>query len=107
MTPDRYVSLRTQAEAARERAAAVRAAFSVLREETSQILQSSRELRRSCREARLECRAANVQSALGRRVRTPRHPEAPKIARELALTLNNLGIPSFVYEPAEDTAIRL
>lgn len=100
-------NLSAQAQAARSRAAAAVAAYDSIRQVVLHTQERTRELRHACQQAMLQCRATKLWSASERRSRTPRHPEARKLAHALALTLTDLGIPSFVFEPPEDTAIRL
>lgn len=100
-------NLSAQVKAARARAAAVVAAYYSIRQKVFQTQERTRELRHACQQAMLQCRATKLRSASERRSRTPRHPEARKLALAIAVTLSEFGIPAFVYEAPQDTAIQL
>jgi hypothetical protein len=100
-------NLSAQAQAVRERTAALLASFQAIRDGAAQMRRESAELRDACREARLRCRLVAERSAARRRPSISRHPESLLIARAIACTLSEIGVPAFVFEPSQDTAIHL
>jgi len=103
---NRSENLSAQAKAARARAAAIVASFYELRHEALLIQLASRELKRDCLELWQQSQENWRKSAV-QRLNRQRKAEARKIAHDIARTLCDLGIPAFVFEPPQDTAIQL
>jgi len=98
-------NLIAQAALARARAEAAVAHFQMIREEAAQTRRESTELREACREARLRCH----QTAQRGRWRTGTSTELEhlEIAYFVAHTLSALGLPAFVFQPSQDTAVEI
>lgn len=100
-------NLSIQAAAARARATELVASFQAIRQRAAQTRIQNAELRAACRELRLQCRQNAQRSAARRRIHTPYEPEAVLMAQAIARALAEIGVPAFVFEPPQDTAMQL
>ncbi|MGP0073077.1 MAG: hypothetical protein ACLPWF_14230 [Bryobacteraceae bacterium] len=100
-------NLSVHAEAVRAQTAALLASFHATRQWVAQTRLQGAELRDACREARLRCHLAAKRSAARRQPPVLRRSDSLQIAHAVARSLSELGVPAFVFEPSQDTAIHL
>lgn len=103
-----FEDLAVRAMIARQRAAELMASSETIRSRNIHRRIQSSELRGACREAVLQCRATRKCCAAQGRARTCLSaPEPLEVAQAIARALSELGLSAFVFQPPEDTAIRL
>jgi len=100
-------NLSEQAALARARAQTLLASYQAIRYGAAQTRRESAELRAACREVRLRCRLTAEHCAARRRIGTSSEVPRLEVANFVVRTLCALGLPAFVFQPSQDTAIHL
>jgi hypothetical protein len=102
--------LSAQVADVRAKTEAVLASFQAIRQGSAQLRRASAALRDECREARLQCRLMAERHSSRKRssisTNPSNDPQPRQIAHALARLLSEMGVPAFVLQPFQDTAIR-